>query len=198
MELAVNQSLEVVWHRMEFQLEDIVEAISALKEKRRFEFLAEKFDQICQIQKIRDAQLQIQPLRLVEALHRSCYAEASDPHDKVYSVMGLSYDGSVFIPFPTYTQTVKVLSRDITKRWIRATKSLDIIFFRGDRGEWFPNWFDGKLWKDRRLARCFTGCILPGANYHWPDDGNARSDQSWSTSACRPAVVMFVTDGNNC
>lgn len=70
------------------------------------------------------------PVRLLEALSRSHYALSMDPKDKIYGLLGLAYDGAVFIPEPNYSQLVEETYTDFLKALIKKGFSLNLIYLR--------------------------------------------------------------------
>jgi hypothetical protein len=97
-----------------------------------------------------------QPVNLLAALERSSHALATDPRDKVYGILGLAYDASVYAPVPNYRQSVLEMCVQITKQSIRNLKLLDIVPLLGsaniaaDMPSWVPPWTS---LGDRNLGR---------------------------------------------
>lgn len=121
----------------------------------------------------------------------SCHARATASWDKVYSIMGLTFDAPAFVPFPTYSKSTEALSRDMTKRYILATKSLDIIVCRNTMGRWFPDWFSGDSWKNPRIV-AYLGGAHPYAEDYKPVPAY---DQRWRACAESTAVCSFTEEG---
>jgi hypothetical protein len=163
-ELAVNRNLEIIWQQQTLDLKEIVDTLDTT-------FPYASFDHIKQILRLRQSQLRDQHLRLVEVLHISSHASATDPLDKVYSVLGLSTDGKYIVPSPSYSETPEALSRSITIGVIERTQSLDIIVFRNITNRWFPDWFEGKYWSDPRMIFRLTTPALRGADYRVEEHG---------------------------
>jgi hypothetical protein len=55
----------------------------------------------------RNDRLNTKPVRLIDAISRSRHALSTDPKDKIYGLLGLAYDGAIFIPEPNYRQSVE-------------------------------------------------------------------------------------------
>jgi hypothetical protein len=97
-----------------------------------------------------------QPVNLLAALERSSHALATDPRDKVYGILGLAYDASVYAPVPNYRQSILEMCVQITKQSIRNLKLLDIVPLLGsaniaaDMPSWVPPW---TTLGDRNLGR---------------------------------------------
>lgn len=75
---------------------------------------------------------------------RSMSAQATDPRDYVYAKLGLASDGH-FVQ-PDYTKGVMETYRDFVAGYIKATRTLDIIYFDARPREtpnlpsWVPDW----------------------------------------------------------
>lgn len=76
--------------------------------------------------------------------YRSMSAKATDPRDYVYGKLGLASDGHVVRP--DYTKEVQEVYRDFVLGHIKATGSLDMIYFDARPREtprlptWVPDW----------------------------------------------------------
>lgn len=65
---------------------------------------------------------------MLQALHMSSLSESTDPKDKVFALLGLSFDKMVYVAEPTYSWTQRELCVRMTTSFIRSKNSLDIIF----------------------------------------------------------------------
>ena len=87
------------------------------------------------------------PLRFLDALKRNSMSLATDPRDKAFALLGLVYDGGLYIPVPNYKQSIRDICVGITLSAIFTTLSLDVVTIlaphsaRGDVPSWSPNWF---------------------------------------------------------
>lgn len=75
--------------------------------------------------------LEVKPLRFIEALRRNSEALSSDPRDKVFALLGLVYDGSLYLPVPNYRQSVDDICMGMLLSAIDTTSPLDIVPFLG-------------------------------------------------------------------
>ncbi|KAN0119363.1 Heterokaryon incompatibility protein (HET) domain containing protein, partial [Hyaloscypha variabilis] len=67
------------------------------------------------------------PVNFLEALGRSSAALSTEPHDKVFALLGLVYDSALYIPVPNYKQSIRDICISMTISAISTTSSLDII-----------------------------------------------------------------------
>jgi hypothetical protein len=87
-------------------------------------------------------------LSLLQMLAKTSYAQATKPHDKVFSLLGLSYDWEDYLAEPNYKTPIDVLCRQMTRQLIYKEGNLDIILL-GPKvrrpsalPSWCPNYFD--------------------------------------------------------
>jgi hypothetical protein len=82
-------------------------------------------------------------IALIEAMRKSQAAQSTDPRDKIYALLGLTYDGDDLVPYPNYRQSISEVLRDFTKAVIKSNKSLDYILFTplgNIKQEGIPTW----------------------------------------------------------
>ncbi|KAF4625374.1 hypothetical protein G7Y89_g12789 [Cudoniella acicularis] len=87
-------------------------------------------------------------INLMDALKWSCTALATDPRDKIFSLLGLCHDTQTLVPLPNYKQPFPVIFGDMTGAMISFDRSLDIICLQGSKPStknpelpsWVPNW----------------------------------------------------------
>lgn len=172
-ELAVNPRLEILWGGHEFVLDDIVDM---LREVSGPSGKSISHDHIRQLLEIRKGQLARQPLAFFDALCATHHAKSSDKRDKLYAILGLTYDGPSIVPFPNYFLPRKIISLDTTKRFISTTGSLGILFPKTSAlGVWFPDCFDPTRWADPRVSQ-FLGNDLGADN---SDDALEQHVSQW-------------------
>lgn len=89
------------------------------------------------------------PINLLEAMFTSQQALATVPHDKIFGLLGLCYDGTALVPGPNYEQSIEELLQDLTRHFIHLYRSLDFVFAVELDGTtqstlpyWTPNWLD--------------------------------------------------------
>ena len=106
----------------------------------------------------REYQAQLKPVPLIQALLMSLNSKSSDVRDKIYGLMGLTYDGAVIFPSPSYSSPPDALSRDATLQIISQTHSLDYIIFRNSPPKsWVIDWFGPNTWSDLRINLYLRG-----------------------------------------
>ncbi|KAH8811275.1 heterokaryon incompatibility protein-domain-containing protein [Xylogone sp. PMI_703] len=123
-----------------------------------------------EVHSIRSQLLQAKPLRLIEALSLTHRTLATEKRDKVFAILGLTYDANILMPLPTYEESVDLLSREMTLADTKSINQLDMIalFARGHKAiansasnssksqvknneesiTWVIDWFEGNTWAD--------------------------------------------------
>jgi hypothetical protein len=89
----------------------------------------ESFCHIAKLQQFRGDATADTPLHFFNALYRTRASLASDVRDKVFAILGLSYNGLAFVTVPNYSQSVSDLCPEITMSAITFYRSLDVIVF---------------------------------------------------------------------
>ncbi|CZR51319.1 uncharacterized protein PAC_01194 [Phialocephala subalpina] len=70
---------------------------------------------------------EVKPLPFIEALYRTHSALSTDPRDKVFALLGLSYDANLYVPIPNYKQSLRDLCIGITLSATTTTSKLDTV-----------------------------------------------------------------------
>ena len=95
------------------------------------------------------------PIKFLDALHRSRASLSTDPRDKLYALLGLSYDGRHFIPEPNYMNSVAESFTEFATALIESGESLDFIYLRSASREndgKLPSWVpDCRFWRSNLL-----------------------------------------------
>lgn len=84
-----------------------------------------------------------QPLPLVEAIHKTSTFLSKDFRDRIYALLGISFDAAMFVPLPNYVVPRETFVPRMVKSYIRNTGVLDIICIRGrsrDNNCSLPSW----------------------------------------------------------
>lgn len=68
------------------------------------------------------------PISLLRVLHETYNTEASEPRDKVFSVLGLAFDGDKYVKSANYGCSDRQVCLEMTQEVMWSKKSLDIIF----------------------------------------------------------------------
>jgi len=71
------------------------------------------------------------PASLMEALQETRSSLATNPRDKVYALLGLTYDGAIFVPNPSYSVSLEDLQMSMTRGFLLTTGVLDMICIKG-------------------------------------------------------------------
>lgn len=66
------------------------------------------------------AQQNCKPVRLLRALEMSASAIASDQKDKLFTILGLTLDGKIMMPVPSYSSEPEQVCLQATLSLIRA------------------------------------------------------------------------------
>lgn len=91
---------------------------------------------------LRRAQLNRQPIHFLELFRRTRNLRATDCRDKIFAILGLSFDGSDFVPEPNYKLDEHELCLSVTTTAIEVQESLDITLLASRKPEDsnLPSW----------------------------------------------------------
>ena len=96
-------------------------------------------------------QVKREPISLLDAMRWTYQAEATDPRDKIFALLGLCHDGPNYVPVPNYKQPLEEIIADMSKGMMSFDRSLDLMCFKGTSlaeesklPSWTPNWVN--LW----------------------------------------------------
>lgn len=117
------------------------------------------------LQSLRDDFAKDRPIGLLQAIFTSHKSRATDPRDKVYGLLGITFDGHNFVPVPNYQQSLNEVFMGMTMSWIRAKECLDMICLQGlaPRNQkalpsWCPDWLSiGSHRFDSRMVSYLSG-----------------------------------------
>ncbi|KAI0390049.1 heterokaryon incompatibility protein-domain-containing protein [Xylariaceae sp. FL0594] len=145
-EISVNFEMVLVWGSQDFGLDELVLTFTELQghlERARRDVLRH----IQRLYHVRTSQLASQPISLTDTLGWCYRAQVTICRDRVFSLLGITHDGSILVPIPTYTSSEDDINRYMTLRVMRATRRLDILVsHRREFRTWYPNWFDPEYW----------------------------------------------------
>jgi hypothetical protein len=110
----------------------------------------------------RENRLDRQAVTLLQALQYHRFSVATKAHDKVFALLGLTYDSGQFVTSPHYAWSLRELCLELTRHFIRESGSspLDIIFAAQrsksplDLPSWCPDYLHvgGAQFSERLLA----------------------------------------------
>jgi hypothetical protein len=90
---------------------------------------------------------------LVHVLTDTHSAQASDPKDKIYGILGLCYDASILVKTPDYGKSLAQILLEVASNMVVGTTTLDIVCLKGPHHRrsteyptWVPDWNDA--WQD--------------------------------------------------
>ncbi|KIW21481.1 hypothetical protein PV08_02061 [Exophiala spinifera] len=90
-------------------------------------------DHLAQLCQSRSRRLEAQPVSLLQVLSESREAEATEPRDKLYGILSLAFDSSLYVIQLDYSRTDSCVCLEVTRAVIWAKRSLDIIFVSSRR-----------------------------------------------------------------
>ena len=118
---------------------------------------------------------------LLAAIYKSRRAQASDPRDKVFALRGLTFDGAILLPSPSYVRSLENTCIDLASQIVRTSSSLNILLLRSSQSStWVPDLFDGNAWKPWWRSSSVQQRRIAGANYHSTTHYGAA--KSWQAS----------------
>jgi hypothetical protein len=90
-----------------------------------------------------------QPIGLSDALYRTTSSLATDPRDKIFAILGLSFDWKHFIPEPSYVNSKLEVFTALASAMLLSKEPLDLIYLRSanrrpdhELPSWVPDWTD--------------------------------------------------------
>lgn len=124
-------------------------------------------------------------------------AKSTDQRDKVFAILGLTYDGPTLLPIPSYVSSVEAISTRLTMKFIKATSSLDCVIIRSvPSTSWSLNWFDGATWSNKRVvsyllreSKVFTTFERTSTSWHASRDTKPNVRRSGKHLVLRGNIV---------
>jgi hypothetical protein len=159
-ELASGSEVKVIFEEVEISWDSILHAVSFLEDhSKEVPGSCQSYQNVAQLHQFRSRFLSNTqaPITLYEALQWSHYAQATDPRDKVYALLGLTSDGHRIIPLPNYQQPLEQVFESMTTAMFATERSLDSICMRGlschedGQPSWVPDW--GNFWSKPRTIQ---------------------------------------------
>ncbi|CAG9983255.1 unnamed protein product [Clonostachys byssicola] len=157
-EISANTQLEIIWGHHRFRLNNLIHVGRLASESKGIQI--QNYGQLAHIQdleRIRTAQLTMQPHSIFQVLPLTRNTKASEPRDRIYAILGVTSNGNILVPFPNYSLPDSAVNRDITSRMIQRTGRLDIVIFKhGEVGPWWHDWFSPESFSHRRMQCCIN------------------------------------------
>lgn len=190
-EIASSSEMKVIFGKTEISWKSILSAVTYLEDhSKEVPKICQSYEIAARLNQFRDRFLsRVQAtITLNEALQWSHYAEATDPRDKIYALLGLTSDGFKIIPMPNYQQPLKQIHEIMTKSMFVMERSLESIYLRGlgchqdGQPSWVSDWA-----------------------YFWSRPRTIQEDRITRRKISYPAVPFFQTsepgileiEGNN-
>ncbi|KAJ9157883.1 hypothetical protein NKR23_g269 [Pleurostoma richardsiae] len=173
-EFAMAVRLEILWNGRVFPEATLAAAVKVCARFRSVVKAAQVVSEsscrhIRQLCKFRESQRDFTPIRLLRALQMSHRAQSTDPRDKVFAILALTYDGPTVLPTPSYILSQEELNLEATLTLIRLTNSLDYVLLRrSPPTSWVVEWFNGNTWSSKRIVSYLLGqsrCLLARTGY---------------------------------
>ena len=85
-----------------------------------------------------------EPLSLLKAIQLTQHTLATDPRDKIFSLLGISHDSQIFVPVPNYIQPFELILTEMVKTMMAMDRCLNLIWIKGsfpkDSSLVLPSW----------------------------------------------------------
>ncbi|KAG0650801.1 hypothetical protein D0Z07_2864 [Hyphodiscus hymeniophilus] len=164
-EIASSSRVEVLMGRMSMDWQYITAAVEYWKEHSdQVPKACASYEHAAELDHFRMRFNDRRPISLFEAIHWSHYALATDQLDRIYALLGLTFDGPRLVPIPNYKRTIEQLLCDLTRELLTVAKSAEstsMIFpYHSERGS---PWLGAKslqLWSEINMNLGSPCCSL--------------------------------------
>jgi Heterokaryon incompatibility protein (HET) len=150
-EIASSSQVKVLFGRTAMDWQHITAAIEYWKEHSdKVPKACGSYEYAAELDHFRIRYKDPRPISLFEAIQWSHYALATDQADKIYALLGLTFDGPRLVPIPNYQRTFEQILCELTGALVTAAKSSDVTPINSpnhSKEEW--PWWDAKslqLW----------------------------------------------------
>ena len=129
-ELALSQEVVFLYGRYEISWRSL-DRVLLLMSSTNFLLneMDPRFQHVQALRRFRTDALNDKPVQFLDAVFRSRNALATDIRDKIFGILGLTYDGSIFVPVPNYGRAILEIAIGMTMSVITYYRPLDIIAF---------------------------------------------------------------------
>jgi Heterokaryon incompatibility protein (HET) len=155
------------------------------------------------------------PIPLLRAIQENYGSKATDPRDKIFALLGLSYDADDYMPAISYDHSLRDTILNMTINAIKATGKLDFICMQGltearyssqswRLPTWAPNWLsNGDHPFNDRMVRYLTkeleNGFFDGVSVAWDASSATCHDipRIWDKNSllCVDGVLVGIIDG---
>jgi hypothetical protein len=156
-EIASSHRVRVLYGRIAMDWQHITNALNFWKEHSdKVPKACASYEYAAELDHFRVRYKDPRPIGLWEAIQWSHYALATEPPDKIYGLLGLTFDGPRLVPIPNYQRTFKEILCDLTGALLNTAKSSDAAStaFPDHSKRGWPRW-DAKslqLWSELNTA----------------------------------------------
>lgn len=156
-EIASSHRVKVLYGRISMDWEYITDALNYWKEHSdEVPKACASYEYAAQLDHFRVRYKGLRPIRLWEAIQWSRYALATEKPDKIYGILGLTFDGPRLVPIPNYQRDFKEILCDLTGALLDAEKSSAVASMTSpsySKLGW-PRWYAEylQLWSELNTA----------------------------------------------
>ncbi|KAI0974762.1 heterokaryon incompatibility protein-domain-containing protein [Xylaria arbuscula] len=152
-EISINLHLEIIWGGNVLNLDELAVTLDMYTHVDGIGNSPARHH-IVQLYSIRQLKLGLRPLSLLNARKMCHQAKASIDQDRIFALLGLTHDGPMLVPLPSYQMPLNMLCRDMTIKMIQAIGNLDFIVNKvHEVKSWYPDWFDSRTWAPSSPAK---------------------------------------------
>ncbi|KAI2627971.1 heterokaryon incompatibility protein-domain-containing protein [Hypomontagnella submonticulosa] len=132
-EISKSTNLAILYGEYQFNLDELLKVARHLKDlpQRNRDIMAAIAKFRSQEQRSRVGNPRIS---LLQALLESRHSRATDQRDKVYTLLGVTSDGSDIVPLPSYTDSIETVFGNLTAAFLAMKRSTNILLL----ARWAP------------------------------------------------------------
>lgn len=150
-EIASSRQVKVLFGHIAMDWGSITNALDYWKEHSdKVPKACEVYEYAAELDHLRIRYKDPQPIGLLQAIQWSRYALATELPDKIYALLGLTFDGPRLVPIPNYQQTFEQILFHLTNALLTAAKSSAVT------SEDPPNHFKEWPWWDAKSLRLWS------------------------------------------
>jgi hypothetical protein len=164
-EIASSRRVKILFGRIAMDWKYITYALGHWKEySDKVPKACASYEYAAELDHFRILYKDLRPMSLFEAIQWSHYALATEQPDKIYALLGLTFDGPRLVPIPDYQRTFEQILCDLTGALLTATKSSDLTSMNSpDHSQKGWPWWEAKslqLWSELNTTLGSPFCSL--------------------------------------